>query len=88
MNRLPLPREARIVNSAVIDSVFGSEFKLTFDVSDGPVRDLLFGIVKNRRYVIEPTENGRALIIRDLSDLKEPVTFSNGITWIPREVLE
>ena len=88
MTRPPPPREARIVESRVSTTATCSVFTLTLDVSGGPVRDLLFEIVKNRRYAIEPAENGRALIIRDLSDLMEPVTFSNGITWIPREVLE
>lgn len=87
MNRLPISREARIVGSTVSNSATGSEFTLTLDVSDGPARDLLFSIVKNRRYVIEPAENGRALIIRDLSDLWESVTFFNGVTWIPEEAI-
>lgn len=87
MNALPISREASIVGSTVSNSAYGSEFTLTFDVSDGPIRDLLFEIVKNRKYVIELADHGRAMVIRDLSDLSEPVTFSNGVSWIPREAI-
>lgn len=60
--------EARIVESTVTNTALGSEFRLTLDVNDGPVRDLLYEIVKNRRYAIQLTEDGGALVIRDLSD--------------------
>lgn len=87
MNALPISREARIVGSTVSNSATGSEFTLTLDVSDGPARDLLFSIVKNRRYAIEITDYGHALVIRDLSDQREPIPISIG-TWFPKEALE
>lgn len=88
MNRSELPREARIVASKVKSGCGGFEFKLTLDVSDGPICDTLFEVLKNRTYTIEPAEDGQSVIIRDLSNRKEPVTLSNGVVWNPGEVLE
>lgn len=88
MSSQDIPRDARIMASKVKIRYGGFEFKFTIDVNNGPIANTLFEIIKNRKYTIEPAEDGQSVIIRDLSNRKEPLRLSNGIVWYPEEVPE
>lgn len=63
--------ELRVQETTVYDYMTGSTFQLSFDVDDGPIRNILFNILKNRKITIAPTSDGKGVEIYSRNDRVE-----------------
>lgn len=63
-----MDEELKVQETDVYDYMTGSTFRFSFDVDDGPIRDILFNILKNRKITIAPTSDGKGVEIYSKND--------------------
>lgn len=63
--------ELKVQETTVYDHGDGTEFILSFDVDDGPIRDILFRVLRMRRIMVAPTSDGKGIVIYSKSDRVE-----------------
>lgn len=66
-----MDEELKVQETNVYDYMTGSTFQFSFDVDDGPIRNILFNILKNRKITIAPTSDGKGVKIYSKNDRVE-----------------
>lgn len=66
-----MSKELKVQETTVYDYMTGSTFQFSFDVDDGPIRNILFNILKNRKITIAPTSDGKGVKIYSKIDRVE-----------------
>lgn len=64
-------KELKVQETTIYDYGDGTEFTLSLNVDDGPIRNILFNILKNRKITIAPTSDGKGVKIYSKNDRVE-----------------
>lgn len=66
-----MSEELKVQETTVYDYMTGSTFQFSFDVDDGPIRNILLNILKKRKITIAPTSDGKGVKIYSKNDRVE-----------------
>lgn len=63
--------ELKVQETTIQDYGSGTNVQLCFDVDDGPIRDILFRVLRMRGVMVAPTSDGKGIVIYSKIDRVE-----------------